>query len=354
MKKRLLGLTMAVIMTASMVGCSSGGNEASNTQAEPEATQEAETGADSTQDAEAPAETEGETSGASADVADLTFAYVPTTMNNPFWTAMMGGITEQMTAKGMDPATQLVTVDADSDQATMNNYIYDLINQKVDAIIMAPMDCTACTEALQACADANIPVINVDTAVDRTDLVVSVIASDNYGAGVQCAEDMMKKLDEGSKIYIMNQPSGSACAQREQGFRDTVGEYFNIIGTSDTSGDTATTLPVAEDAITADADIAGFFCINDMAALGCVQAAAAHNRDDIIIYGVDGNPDFMGYVADGSATGSSAQQPSVIGSNAVDAALAHLAGESVEQEIVVPVALITADNIGDFDVSDWQ
>lgn len=69
---------------------------------------------------------------------------------------------------------------------------------------------------------------------------------------------------------------------------------------------------------------------------------------------MDGNPDFMGYVGDGSATGSSAQQPSVIGSNAVDAALAYLAGETVETEIVVPVTLITQDNIADFDVSDWQ
>ena len=267
---------------------------------------------------------------------------------------MMGGIKDEMTAQGMDPSTQLVTVDANSDQATMNNYIYDLINQKVDAVIMAPMDCTACTEALQACVDANIPVINVDTAVDRTDLVVSVIASDNYGAGVQCAEDMMKKLDKGSKIYIMNQPSGSACVERENGFRDTVGDYFEIVGTSDTSGDTAKTLPVADDAITSTPDLAAFFCINDMGALGCVQAAAAANRDDILIYGVDGNPDFMGYVADGSASGSSAQQPSVIGKNAVTTALAYLANEKVESEIVVPVALITADNISEFDVTDWQ
>ena len=34
------------------------------------------------------------------------------------------------------------------------------------------------------------------------------------------------------------------------------------------------------------------FCINDMGALGCVQAAQA-GKDDILIYGVDGNPDFM-------------------------------------------------------------
>ncbi|HAP20745.1 MAG TPA: hypothetical protein DCR27_05670 [Lachnospiraceae bacterium] len=341
MKKRLLALTMAVAMTASMVGCGAGGNDAAGNAAESPAGDNA-------------AEVSASAGNSDTDVSGLTLAYVPTSMNNPFWTAMMGGIREEMVEKGMDPDKQLVTVDANSDQATMNNYIYDLINQNVDAVIMAPMDCTACTEALQACADANIPVINVDTAVDRTDLVASVIASDNYGAGVQCAEDMMSRLGEGSKIYIMNQPSGSACVQREKGFLDTVGDYFEILGTSDTSGDTATTLPVAEDAITADKDIAGFFCINDMAALGCVQACAASNRNDIVIYGVDGNPDFMGYVADGSATGSSAQQPSVVGRNAVDTALAYIAGETVEPEIVVPVTLITADNIANFDVSDWQ
>ena len=65
-------------------------------------------------------------------------------MNNPFWTAMLGGIKEEMEAKGMDVDSQLVTVDANSDQATMNNYVNDLIAQEVDAIILAPMDCTAC------------------------------------------------------------------------------------------------------------------------------------------------------------------------------------------------------------------
>lgn len=335
MKKRYLALAMT--LAVSMMGSTTVWAEEATEETKEEATAE-ETALDL----------------GDLKVEDLTLAYVPTTMNNPFWSAMMGGITEEMEALGMDPEKQLVTVDADSDQATMNNYVYDLINQEVDAVILAPMDCTAVTEALQACSDAGIPVINVDTAVDRTDLVVSVIASDNYGAGVQCAENMMEKLEKGSKIAVMNQPSGSACVQREQGFLDTIGDYFEIVSTTDTSGDTATTLTAAEDAITADEDLAGFFCINDMGALGCVQAAAAAGRDDIVIYGVDGNPDFMGYVADGSATGSSAQQPSVIGKNAVDTALANLAGQEVEPEIVVPVELITADNIADFDVTDWQ
>lgn len=287
-------------------------------------------------------------------VEDLTIAYVPTTMNNPFWAAMMGGITAEMEELGMDPSSQLVTVDANSDQATMNNYVNDLIAQEVDAVILAPMDCTAVTEALLACEDAGIPVINVDTAVDAADKVVSIIASDNYKAGVLCAEDMMSKLDEGSKIAVMNQQSGTACVQREQGFLDTVGDYFEIVSTTDTEGDTAKTMTAAEDVLTADDDLAGFFCINDMGALGCVQACAAAGKDEILIYGVDGNPDFMGYVKDGSATASAAQQPSVIGAKAVDAAIAAIKGEEVEHEQVVDVELITGENIADFDISDWQ
>ena len=289
-----------------------------------------------------------------AEGNDYTIAYVPTTMNNPFWTAMMGGIKEEMEAKGMDVDKQLVTVDANSDQATMNNYVNDLLAQQVDAIILAPMDCTAVTEALTACEEAGIPVINVDTAVDATDKVVSIIASDNYKAGVECAEDMMSKLDKGAKIAVMNQPSGTACVQREKGFLDTAGDYFEIVSTTDTEGDTAKTMTAAEDVLTADDDLAGFFCINDMGALGCVQAAQAAGKEDLLIYGVDGNPDFMGYVADGSATASAAQQPSVIGQKALDAAIDTLDGKEVEHDQVVDVVLINKDNIADFDVTDWQ
>ena len=347
MKRKFLSAALVMAMSLSLVACGSSSESSGEALSTAESSTEA-----SSETSEASSEKSTETAG--KNVEDLTIAYVPTTMNNPFWTAMMGGIKEEMKAQGMDPDTQLVTVDADSDQATMNNYVYDLINQKVDAIILAPMDCTAVTEALQACSDAGIPVINVDTAVDRTDLVVSVIASDNYGAGVACAEDMMTKLDEGSKIWVMDQPSGTACVQREQGFLDTIGDYFEVVGTTDTSGDTATTLSAAEDAITSDQDLKGFFCINDMGALGCVQAAAAANRSDILIYGVDGNPDFMSYVEDGSATGSAAQQPSVIGKNAIDTALDYIAGKDVESEITVDVEMITKDNIANFDITDWQ
>ena len=272
------------------------------------------------------------------------------TMNNEFYKIVNNQIRMQVEKNG----DQMITLDPALDQKKQNEQIKQLVKRKVDAIFLNPVDWKAVEPGLVAAKKAKIPVIVIDSQVYRSDLVAMTIVSDNYKAGVECANDMMSKLDEGSKIAVMDQPSGTACVQREQGFLDTVGDYFEIVSTTDTEGDTAKTMTAAEDVLTADDDLAAFFCINDMGALGCVQAAQAAGKDDILIYGVDGNPDFMGYVADGSATASAAQQPSVIGQKALDAAIDTLDGKEVEHDQTVDVVLINKDNIADFDVTDWQ
>lgn len=129
-KKGVLSIMMAVAMAANLAGCGSSGTDVGS--GEPTKTVEVSSEKEETSSgAEKAVSTEAKSDKV---VSDITIAYVPTTMNNPFWTAMMGGIKDAMTDKGMDPGRQLVTVDAESDQATMNNYIYDLINQEVDAL----------------------------------------------------------------------------------------------------------------------------------------------------------------------------------------------------------------------------
>ena len=272
------------------------------------------------------------------------------TMNNEFYKVVNNQIRMQVEKNG----DEMITLDPALDQKKQNEQIKQLVKRKVDAIFLNSVDWKEVESGLKAAKKAKIPVIVIDSQVYRNDLVTMTIVSDNYKAGVECANDMMSKLDEGSKIAVMDQPSGTACVQREQGFLDTVGDYFEIVSTTDTEGDTAKTMTAAEDVLTADDDLAAFFCINDMGALGCVQAAQAAGKDDILIYGVDGNPDFMGYVADGSATASAAQQPSVIGQKALDAAIDTLDGKEVEHDQTIDVVLINKDNIADFDVTDWQ
>lgn len=292
---------------------------------------------------------DGTTSGA-AD-ADIQIGYVPSTMNNPFWQAILDGINEQIDGESVS----VRTVDPQADQSKMNDMVGDLIASGVDAIILGPYDTTGVQPALQAAADANIPVINIDTPVDDIDLVETVVASDNKKAGALVAEDMMERLDKGSDIAVINCPAGQACIQRLDGFKAKAGDYFNIVQELDGKGELATSLTLTEDILQSNPDVKAIFGVNDPMALGAVQALAAHpEMGEVLVYGVDGSPDGKTAVSDGTMTGTGAQSPHKIGREAARAALDVLAGKTVDKQIVVDTFLVTKDNVEDYGTEGWQ
>ena len=219
-------------------------------------------------------------------------------MNNPFWTAMMGGITDKMEELGMDPDTQLVTVDANSDQATMNNYVNDLIVQEVDAIILAPMDTTAVTEALTACEEAGIPVINVDTPVDASDKVAAIIASDNYKAGWPCGEHVLETLDS-AKILVLSHPEIKCTIDRLQGFKDALEghEGYEIISEQPCSGLYDKGMTIMDNWLQQYTDFNVVFAINDGSLQGAIASMQAANRlEGVQSYAIDGQQQMADYI----------------------------------------------------------
>ena len=283
--------------------------------------------------------------------AAIKLGYVPSTMNNPFWQAILDGVNEQV--KGQDVSVQ--SVDPQADQAKMNDMVGDLIASGVNAIILGPYDTTGVQPALQAASDAGIPVINIDTPVDDQDLVKTVVASDNAKAGALVAEDMMKKLDKGSQIAVVNCPAGQACIDRLDGFKKEAGSYFNIVQELDGKGELSTSLTLTEDILQSNPDVKAIFGVNDPMALGAVQALAAHpEMSDVLVYGVDGSPDGKKAIKDGSMTGTGAQSPQQIGKKAAQAALDVIDGKTIEKSIVVDTFLITKNNVDEYGTDGWQ
>lgn len=283
--------------------------------------------------------------------AEIKLGYVPSTMNNPFWQAILDGVNEEIDGKSVS----VQTVDPQADQSKMNDMVGDLIASGVDAIILGPYDTTGVQPALQAAADANIPVINIDTPVDDLDLVKTVVASDNQKAGALVAEDMMDKLEKGSDIAVINCPAGQACIQRLEGFKKKAGDYFNIVQELDGKGELATSLTLAEDILQSNPDLKAIFGVNDPMALGAVQALAAHpEMSDVLVYGVDGSPDGKKAIKDGTMTGTGAQSPNKIGHEAAKAALDVLDGKEVDKNIVVDTFLVTKDNVDEYGTDGWQ
>jgi ribose transport system substrate-binding protein len=274
------------------------------------------------------------------------------TMNNPYFDILDGGIREVVEANG----DYLITRDPATYQDKQNQQIYEMIEEGVQAIFINPVDWKGVKPALIACKEANIPVFNVDTYVYDTDLVVSVIASDNYNAGVQCAQDMMSKLDS-ADIVILDQPIINSITQRVQGFKDTIegNSNYRIVAQEAARGELEVAMEVMNSIIESGLKFDVVLGGNDPTALGVLAAIESHHMTgDILIYGIDGSPDGKMMIREGYLEGTSAQYPSYMGKISAEVAYAYLNGEKVEKDIVVPVTLITKDNLDEFEIDEWQ
>jgi len=274
------------------------------------------------------------------------------TMNNPYFPILNGGINEIVESNG----DYLITRDPAQDQEKQNSQIYDMIEEGVEAIFLNPVDWKNVKPALIACKEANIPVFNVDTMVYDKEYVVSIIASDNYNAGVQCAMDMMSKLDS-ADIVILDQPIINSITQRIQGFKDTIrgNDNYRVIIQRAAGGELEIAMEVMNSIIESGVSFDVVMGGNDPTALGAVAALESHHMTgDILIYGVDGSPDGKMMIKEGYLEGTSAQYPRDMGKIAAEVAYAYLNGEKVERNIVVPVKLITRDNLHEFTIDGWQ
>ncbi|MDR1711611.1 MAG: sugar ABC transporter substrate-binding protein [Propionibacteriaceae bacterium] len=295
---------------------------------------------------EAPATSGGDTT------AKIKVAYVPTTGTNPFWQAVGEGLQQAVDANGN---AEIVTVDPNGDQDLMNTQVETLVTQGIDVLVIAPYDTTGVKAALETAAKANVPVVNIDTPVKDQDLVLSVVASDNKKAGQLVAEDMMSKLDKGSKIAILHCPQGQACIDRLDGFKEASGDYFTFADPYDGKGDITTGMELTDNILQSDPDIKAIFGINDPMALGAVKSLEAHpDIKGVLVYGVDGSPDAKKAIEAGTMTGTGAQSPINMGKTAGETAFKILAGETVDHNIVIDVFFIGKDNLSQYSIDGWQ
>ena len=88
--------------------------------------------------------------------------------------------------------------------------------------------------------------------------------------------------------------------------------------------------------------IQAVFAANDEMALGAVEAISGAGKD-ILVVGFDATDDAVAAINEGRMAATIAQQPDLIGATAVENAVKLIAGEAIEANIPVEVALVTAE-----------
>ena len=276
------------------------------------------------------------------------FGLSVSTLNNPFFVTLRDGAQAAADEMGVE----LVVVDSQDDPAREASNIQDLIQRGVDALLINPTDSDAVVPSVRRANDAGIPVFTIDRGANGGE-VVSHIASDNVAGGEMAAEYLIEAIGgSGQVVEVQGIPGTSAARDRGEGFNNVVGQNddVEVIARQTANFNRTEGLNVFQNILQAESNIDGVFAHNDGMVLGAIQAAESAGRaDDIVFVGFDAIGDAVQAVQDGRLAATVAQQPARIGSLGVETAMSHMQGESVEDFIPVPLALVTSENASEFE-----
>lgn len=268
----------------------------------------------------------------------MKIGFAASTFTNPFFNDIKDGIESVLPGTGYT----LVSLGADNDASKQAAQIEDLITQKVDLILLNPVDSTTVGTKIAEANAAGIPVITVDRSAE-TGQVVAHVASDNVLGGKMAGEFLKAFFSEDYKVLeLLGQPGASAATDRSKGFQEVFGAS-NINQSITANWSRAEGQSVTEAFLSAQGNPAKVlvFAANDEMALGAVQALQASSFvTEYKVVGFDAIDDAVAAVNAGTMEATVAQQPFEIGVQAAKTALDHLSGKTVQKSIPVELALI--------------
>lgn len=274
------------------------------------------------------------------------------TMNNEFYKILSEEINAKVEAEG----DRMILRDPALDENRQMEQIDEMLDMGIDILVLTPVNWESLTDVLKRAKQRGVFIVVVDTKVYDDDLVDCTITSDNYAAGVMIGEYFLEQRDT-AKVIIMTHETTKSGLDRVQGFMDVVGrrKEIEIARKIECEGQLEIAMPKLQEAIDEEIDFDSVFCLNDLASVGVVAALEENQMlDGIEVYGVDASPDAKALIKEGMMKASAAQFPSEIGSGAADIIYKLLKGESVEKNILVPVELITRENVDEFGIDRWQ
>ena len=284
---------------------------------------------------------------------DFTIGIVLKSFSNPFW--LMAKTAAEAEAERLGVEAIVLGITEEGDYAEQVAQIENLVARGADLIVVVPAEASALVPAVEAAIEQGVPVINLDSPIE-TDKVVSYIGSDNVEGGRMAGHFIAEQLGGEGKVAVLRGRLGNPVElQRYTGFTEALAEYpgLELVAEGVANWEADQGYTVMEDFLTAHPDIQAVFAESDRMILGAAQAAAAANRDDIILVGLDGIVEALRAVADGTISADVAQRPDLMGEYAVKYGLEFLQTGKIDPVITTPMTLALPDNVEPL-IAAWE
>lgn len=270
-------------------------------------------------------------------------AFAQDTMGNDFRKAQVYEVHNILIAY---PEIQFISSDGKGKTSLLIHQINDFITNKADVIIVGTNDDKAVVPVIAKAYNSGIPVVILDRGIQGKDYT-TFINSDNIKIGKIGAEYIAKRLDGKGKILLFEGLlKADVTKLRTKGFMDEISKYKNINVIKRTGNYLRKDAIIEMEKLIASGEkIDAIFAQSDSMISGARSAMERHNikPSSIITIGCDYTSEARDAIRNGSQTGSVLFP--LGGEKAALTALKILKGQKVPKHIVIPVKLITQENV---------
>lgn len=258
-------------------------------------------------------------------------------------------IADEMQKKADELGVELIIVDAEGSALKQIEQVESFIAQKVDVIILNPIEFEASSPAVAKALAAKIPIINVNSATKATP--TAFVGSND----VESARIAMKYLAEklggkGNMVMIQGLMGQAAQLQREEGAKEILKQFpeIKLLSQQTAEWDRAKGMDLMQNWIQSYGDkINAVFAHNDEMGLGAVKALqAAGIKDKVLVISVDAIKDALTSVQKGELNATVFQNAKQQGAEAIETAVKIVKKQAFEKQVLIPFELVTKDNVG--------
>ncbi|WP_017772853.1 ABC transporter substrate-binding protein [Paraburkholderia kururiensis] len=280
-----------------------------------------------------------------ANAAPLKIGMTFQELNNPYFVTMQKALNDAAATIG----AQVVVTDAHHDVSKQVSDVEDMLQKKIDILLVNPTDSTGIQSAVTSAKKAGVVVVAVDANANGP--VDSFVGSRNFDAGAMSCEYLAKAIGGSGEVAILDGIPVVPILERVRGCKSALAKFPNVkvVDTQNGKQERATALSVTENMIQAHPNLKGIFSVNDGGSMGALSAIESSGKD-IKLTSVDGAPEAITAIQKPNSKfiETSAQFPRDQIRIAIGIALAKKWGANVPKTIPVDVKLVDKDNAKGF------
>jgi len=263
---------------------------------------------------------------------------VPNTIQ-PFFHTLVQGVKVEAAAYG----AKVTVMDANNQAVKQNQQVQVLVQQRVQALIIAPLDSKGMGFGVKLANQVHMPVVTVDGRIVSHGHLAAEVSSANMHIGMMAGHELVQGMGGKGEVIVMEGNRATSTERdRTKGFIaelrmnpqiKQVGKYVANYSRAEAKNE-------MHKALLQHPDVQGVFAENDEMALGVLDALHGRVGKLPLVVGVDGQRAAVAAVQRGEMYADIAQDPLLQGKVAVQRAIDAQQGRTPNTIDECPIQVI--------------